>query len=69
METHAGLPDEQAAVRILLLGWADDERRRYPWSASLHFADTAGDCQWTSSVFSAGGSSRSRQELLRRQRQ
>uniref|UniRef100_K3ZDM6 Aspergillus nuclease S1 n=1 Tax=Setaria italica TaxID=4555 RepID=K3ZDM6_SETIT len=26
--------------------WADDERRRYPWSGSLHFADTPGDCQF-----------------------
>ena len=46
--------EASAAVTRLLPGWAggelaatcswaDDERRRYPWSGALHFADTPGD--------------------------
>ncbi|PAN40483.1 hypothetical protein PAHAL_7G318600 [Panicum hallii] len=49
--------EASAAVTSLLPGWAggelaatcswaDDERRRYPWSGALHFADTPGDCQF-----------------------
>ncbi|KAG2569363.1 hypothetical protein PVAP13_7NG372700 [Panicum virgatum] len=49
--------EASAAVTRLLPGWAggelaatcswaDDERRRYPWSGALHFADTPGDCQF-----------------------
>ncbi|KAF7018977.1 hypothetical protein CFC21_032210 [Triticum aestivum] len=46
------------AVKGLLPGWAngelagacswpDIERRRMPWSGSLHFADTPGDCKFS----------------------
>ncbi|KAG2575268.1 hypothetical protein PVAP13_7KG424900 [Panicum virgatum] len=51
------MSEASAAVTSLLPGWArgelaatcswaDDERRRYPWSGALHFADTPGDCQF-----------------------
>ncbi|XP_066344691.1 endonuclease 2-like [Miscanthus floridulus] len=40
------LPEWAGGELAATCSWADDERRRYPWSGELHFADTQGDCQF-----------------------
>ena len=40
------LPEWAGGELAATCSWADDERRKYPWSGELHFADTQGDCQF-----------------------
>jgi len=40
------LPEWAGGELAATCSWADDERRKYPWSGALHLADTQGDCQF-----------------------
>ena len=40
------LPEWAGGELAATCSCADDERRKYPWSGELHFADTQGDCQF-----------------------